>query len=122
MLYLCIELCAVDKRPNLPFSPTMSTHHSCFGLLLSPGRNVNHSDMNLLEEVSFSNSSDPSASAADHTNANPRYLVGPGARGGNQGKTYTISGLWDPNKPDFAILNSETHRGELMLVCTIYYL
>jgi len=82
----------------------------CFGLLLSPGRNVNHSDMNLLEDVSFSTSCDPSASAADHSNANPRYLVGPGARGANHGKTYTVSGLWDPNKPDFAILNSETHR------------
>ena len=70
--------------------------------------------MNLLEDVAFSTSSDPSASAADHSSsANPRYLVGPGARGAAQGKTYTISGLWDPTKPDFAVLNSETYRGEI---------
>lgn len=33
----------------------------------------------------------------------------------NEGKTYIISGQWDPTDPNFQILNTETHGGKLGL-------
>ncbi|XP_070581659.1 rab GTPase-activating protein 1-like isoform X2 [Ptychodera flava] len=56
----------------------------CFGLLLSPGRNVKHADMHLLEMVSMGDN--------------------------NDGKTM-ISGEWDPRDPSFEVLNTETTKG-----------
>ncbi|XP_077987188.1 rab GTPase-activating protein 1-like [Glandiceps talaboti] len=56
----------------------------CFGLLLSPGRNVKHADMHLLDMVSMGDSSD--------------------------GKT-VLSGEWDPTDPSFEVLNTETTKG-----------
>ena len=54
----------------------------CFGMLVSPGRNVRHSDMQLLEGVKMS-----------HT----------GTSGG-----WAIQGSWDPREAAFAVLNQET--------------
>ncbi|BFZ20139.1 hypothetical protein BsWGS_23179 [Bradybaena similaris] len=56
----------------------------CFGLLISPGRNVQHSDMQLIELVSMGYASDS--------------------------KVYNIAGHWDPSENCFAILNTETEK------------
>merc|ERR1719282_2268548 len=53
----------------------------CFGMLVSPGRNVRHSDMQLLEGVKMSSVSS----------------------GG-----WSIQGCWDPREAAFAVLNQET--------------
>ena len=52
----------------------------CFGMLVSPGRNVRHSDMQLLEDVRMTPAS-------------------------NQ---WSIQGSWDPREAAFAVLNQET--------------
>ncbi|XP_023932472.1 rab GTPase-activating protein 1-like [Lingula anatina] len=56
----------------------------CFGMLISPGRNVKHSDMHLLDMVHMGQ--------------------------GNDGKVYIISGNWDPKDSAFGILNTETPK------------
>ncbi|XP_025111685.1 rab GTPase-activating protein 1-like isoform X2 [Pomacea canaliculata] len=56
----------------------------CFGLLISPGRNVKHSDMQLIELVSMGYTSDD--------------------------RTYSIAGHWDPTEKCFEILNTETEK------------
>ncbi|XP_078605656.1 rab GTPase-activating protein 1-like [Branchiostoma floridae x Branchiostoma japonicum] len=60
------------------------TIERCFGLLLCPGRNVKHSDMHLLDMDSMGNSAD--------------------------GKSYLISGNWNPSDPQFVVLNTETPK------------
>uniref|UniRef100_A0AC34Q875 PID domain-containing protein n=1 Tax=Panagrolaimus sp. JU765 TaxID=591449 RepID=A0AC34Q875_9BILA len=56
----------------------------CFGLLLAPGKNVREADMHLLDienDVS-----------------------------GENNRTYTIEGLWNPINPQFEVLNTETPK------------
>ncbi|XP_046442776.1 rab GTPase-activating protein 1-like isoform X3 [Daphnia pulex] len=64
----------------------------CFGLLVSPGRHVKHSDMHLLEMVSMGTSNTPN---------NPQE---------SRKSAYVISGHWDPNEPVFGLLNRESSK------------
>ncbi len=57
----------------------------CFGMLVSPGRNVRHADMQLLEHVTMANTSCQ-----------------------DQDITHIITGSWDPSETSFAVLNKET--------------
>ena len=71
---MVISLCQVSD--NL----TSLKVDRCFGMLVSPGRNVRHSDMQLLEGVKM-------------------------AQANNQ---WSIQGSWDPREAAFAVLNQET--------------
>ncbi|CAK8675234.1 unnamed protein product [Clavelina lepadiformis] len=64
------------------------TIERCFGLLLTPGRNVKQSDMHLLDM-------DRSSTDADVT-----------SNGG-----HSVTGTWDPSHHHFALLNTETQKG-----------
>ena len=70
----------------------------CFGMLVSPGRNVRHVDMQLIEHVNMattrsSNSTEVSTNPADDR---------------SDGVSHIITGSWDPRETAFAVLNKET--------------
>ncbi|XP_015113735.1 rab GTPase-activating protein 1-like [Diachasma alloeum] len=67
----------------------------CFGVLVSPGRNVKHSDMRLLEMQSS---------------------VAPM---GQDKQCYNISGSWDPADPALETLNNETKEGKIYMTVAV---
>ncbi|CAL8143642.1 unnamed protein product [Orchesella dallaii] len=72
---------------QLPDSARELNVERCFGLLLSPGRHVRNSDMQLVETISWSIGS---------TNYGRR--------------SYVVGGIWDTNDPAFEPLNQETSK------------
>ncbi|VDP18568.1 unnamed protein product [Heligmosomoides polygyrus] len=73
------EACLEIRVSGLPLTVT-----KCFGMLLAAGRNLRHSDMQLLE----------------------LETMGPGA----VPSTYLINAIWDPRIHIFDVLNTETPR------------
>ncbi|XP_011304612.1 rab GTPase-activating protein 1-like isoform X2 [Fopius arisanus] len=67
----------------------------CFGVLVSPGRNVKHSDMRLLEMQSSI------------------------APLGQDKQCYNISGSWDPADPALETLNNETKEGKIYMTVAV---
>ena len=63
-------------------------HYRCFGLLLTPGRNVKQSDMHLLDMERVGVEDTIAAGAA-----------------------HSVTGVWDPSHPHFTLLNTETQKG-----------
>lgn len=73
-----------EKKIVINVSQTGDTElmiERCFGLLISPGRNVKDGDMQLIEMKSM---------------------------GYTDGKNYLVSGNWDPTEDCFVVLNTET--------------
>ena len=70
----------------------------CFGMLVSPGRNVRHVDMQLIEHVTMATTKTNSSteSTAFHVENT------------TEGVSHIITGSWDPRESAFAVLNKET--------------
>ncbi|KHJ92600.1 hypothetical protein OESDEN_07508 [Oesophagostomum dentatum] len=81
---LIVQLKQVDIRRFSLISGPPLTVTKCFGMLLAAGRNLRHSDMQLLELES----------------------MGPGANP----SVYVINAIWDPRVHIFDVLNTETPR------------
>ncbi|KAJ6652853.1 hypothetical protein lerEdw1_010571 [Lerista edwardsae] len=85
----------VDKKIVIYVQQTTNKElaiERCFGLLLSPGKDVQSSDMHLLDLESMGKSSD--------------------------GKSYIITGSWNPKSPHFQIVQEETPKDKVLFLTT----
>ncbi|KAK9392506.1 rab GTPase-activating protein 1 [Crotalus adamanteus] len=85
----------IDKKIVLYVQQTTNKElaiERCFGLLLSPGKDVQSGDMHLLDLESMGKSSD--------------------------GKSYIITGSWNTKSPHFQIVNEETPKDKVLFLTT----
>ena len=71
----------------------------CFGMLVSPGQNVRHADMQLLEHVTMATTKMNSSDSSVTNSLNDQ---------GEGNVCHIITGSWDPRESAFAVLNKET--------------
>jgi len=98
---------------------TFITLCRCSGLLLSPGKNVKHSEMNLLDMVCVRVCACVCVRVcvySIHTlNMHAHYIVWLQMKmtlGAD--KSVIISGVWNPSLPFSMVLNEETPKGVLL--------